>query len=138
MRVFFDASVLLAGLRSTTGGSSFLLLLSEKKKLNPVISRLVLEEIKRNIKKKFSKKELLRLAVWMKRARPKVVSITERDALVYKVLVPLKDTHVLAAANKTRAKYLVTLDKKHLLKIAQDNTNLSFKIVTPKELINLL
>ncbi|MCH7640844.1 putative toxin-antitoxin system toxin component, PIN family [Patescibacteria group bacterium] len=138
MKVFFDASVILAGLMSKTGGSAVLLRLSEKGKLKTATSRLVLEEVKRNIKKKLSKRQLIVFAEWLKKAKPQVVAVSQNEIKKYKEIVASKDAHVIAGAVKTKVKYLVTLDKKHLLKINQEKTSLSFKILTPGDLINLL
>lgn len=138
MKIFLDASVILAGLASETGGSKVLLSLSETGKLTVVVSALVLEEVKRNIEKKFSRRKLLRFASWLKKAKPQVVAVTPREIESYQGIVASKDKHVLAAAAKTRAKYLITLDKRHLLKIDNKKANLPFKILTPGELIKML
>lgn len=137
MKIFLDASVILAGLASKTGGSRILLLSSEKGKLKVVTSNLVLEEVKRNIKKKFGENELIKFAKWLKTAKPGVVNVAEKEINRYKELVASKDAHVLAASHKSKAKYLATLDKKHLLKL-KGQSSLPFNIVTPGELINLL
>lgn len=138
MKVFLDASVILAGLASKTGGSNVLLQLSEKGRLKAVTSNLVLEEIKRNIKKKFGERQLVAFAEWLRKTKPKVVAVNEKEIESYKEIVASKDAHVLAAADKAKVKYLVTLDKKHLLSINQETTSLPFKILTPGDLVNLL
>ena len=138
MKIFLDASVILAGLASETGGSRVLLSLSEQKKIITVVSALVLEEVKRNIEKKFSERELLRFASWLKKAQPQVVAVRKREIESFREIVISKDRHVLASADKAEVNYLVTLDKKHLLIINQKKAPLSFSILTPGELITLL
>jgi predicted nucleic acid-binding protein len=138
VKVFLDASVILAGLASEAGASRILLLLSETKKLSVAVSELVLEEVKRNIKKKFTEKELLSFASWLKKAKPQIITVNRREIESYNGIVISKDRHVLASTKKAEVKYLVTLDKKHLLKIDQEKAALSFKILTPGELITLL
>ena len=49
------------------------------------------------------------------------------------IVTDLGDTHVLASCNESQAKFLVTLDKKHLL-ILQGKIK-GVKIVTPGELL---
>jgi predicted nucleic acid-binding protein len=138
VKIFLDASVILAGLASETGGSRVLLMQSETKKLSVVISELVLEEVKRNIEKKFSEKELLTFAAWFKRAKPQVIAVSKREIELYKKIITSKDAHILASTDKAKVKYLATLDKKHLLKIDHKKASLPFKILTPGELIHLL
>lgn len=138
MKIFLDASVILTGLASETGGSKALLMLSEKKKIGVVVSELVLEEVKGNVKKEFTEKELLSFASWLKKAKPQVIAVSKREIESYKEIVISKDRHVLASAKKAEVKYSVTLDKKHLLKIDQEKANLLFKILTPGKLIQLL
>lgn len=123
---------------SKTGGSAVLLLLSEKGGLKAMTSNLILEEVKRNIKKKLSERQLIKFAEWLSNAKPHVVAMRAKEIESYKDIVAAKDAHVIAAAAKAKVKYLVTLDKKHLLKINQEKTSLSFKILTPGDLINLL
>lgn len=138
MKIFLDASVILAGLASETGGSRVLLLRSETKGLRVTVSEIVLEEVKRNIEKKFSERELLRFIEWLKKAKPQVVAVNRKEIELFKEIVASKDRHVLAAADKAEVKCLVTLDKKHLLKIDQKKAALPFKILTPGELIRLM
>jgi len=137
VKVFLDSSVILAGLKSSSGASNLLLSLSQKRKIQALTSYLVLEEVKRNISKKFSEKELIKLSNWLKNAKPKIVTLSESDIFLYKEVVATKDVHVLGGAHKVNAEFLATLDKKHLLKIRK-NRRLPFKILTPGELINLL
>lgn len=139
MKIFFDTSVILAGLKSPTGGSGYLLQLSEKKKVKAILSELVLEEVKRNIKLKFAEDEFLRFVRWLREAKPLIVRFTnESEIKTYENITARKDAPVLAGANIAKVKFLVTLDKKHLLKLNQEDHNLPFQIVTPGELINLL
>ncbi len=51
------------------------------------------------------------------------------------IVIDLGDSHVLASAIETRADFLVTLDKKHLLILDQKIKDL--KIVSPKQLIQI-
>lgn len=137
MRVFFDASVLLAGAKSNIGGSGVLLQLAENGKIKAVTSWIVLEEVRRNMKKKFRKTVSVSFARWLKATKPEIVKVSESQILKYQGLVIAKDVHVIAAAKKGKAKYLVTLDKRHLLKL-QGHPKVPFQILTPGELINQL
>ena len=63
-------------------------------------------------------------------------NITFREILPYQGLVDIEDAHLIAGAALTKSKYLVTLDKKHLLKLEIKNKFLPLKIVSPKELLS--
>jgi len=133
-KVFLDSSMLLAGLYSDKGGSGTILKKITKKKLIGFISPSIIEETKRNIRKKFSLKLLPKLKKLIK-----IVNIQEifepKDILKYRRLVDIKDLHVLVFAKSSRAEFLITLDKKHFKTEKLQKTNLPFKIATPKEFL---
>ena len=137
MKVFFDASVLLAGAKSKSGGSRVILQLAEKGKIDALTSRIVLEEVKRNLKKKFSQAASVSCARWLKATKPGVINVGEKEIRKYLGFVAAKDAHVLAAAKKGKAGFLVTLDKSHLLKL-KAHPKIPFQILTPRELIKQL
>ena len=56
----------------------------------------------------------------------------------YQGLVDVEDAHLIAGANLTKCGYLVTLDKKHLLRPDIQKKFLSLKIVSPGELLEEL
>ena len=56
----------------------------------------------------------------------------ESEVLEYQDITDDKEAHIIAAADKSKVDYLITLDKKHLLNIKQ---KLPFKIVTPGEFL---
>lgn len=136
MRVFVDTSVILAALGSKTGGSSLVLALGKKSKLQLLTSSTVIEELRRNI--------------------PKInVPVSTAENLVVKskiFLIPVptieevekyekiagKDAHVLASATGSKAEVLITLDKKHLLKKEVKQKVKTIKILTPGELLQRL
>ena len=53
IKVFFDSSVLIAGIASRGGASNRLLILCEKGFITPVISEKVVTEVTRNIEKNY-------------------------------------------------------------------------------------
>ena len=136
MRVFFDASVIIAALLSPNGGSSQLLKYIKLGKIASITSQTVIEEILeedkfRKIKK--SKEEIERFI-----AKSKLIvrkSITTGEIEPYQGLVDIEDAHLIAGANLTRCRYLVTLDKKHLLRPDVQKRFLPLKIVSPGQLL---
>lgn len=136
MRVYFDASVIIAALLSPTGGSSELFKLVRKGVLNGLTSQTVVEEIleegkPRKLKK--SKEELVQFIVNSGLIVRK--NITQKEIESYQGMLDREDAHLIAGANLTRCGYLVTLDKKHLLRHDIRKRFLPLRIVTPKELL---
>lgn len=133
--VLFNASTILAGLKSPMGGSGKLLQWAKQKKITGIISEVILDEVKRNINKVgISKMSINKIAALF----PKLLPAPKKTTVVsfYKVVIDYGDAHILASALEAGAQFLVTLDKKHLLSLQNKikNTN----IVSPKQLIKIL
>ena len=114
MLAFIDASVILAALGSKSGGSSQVLKLVRKRKIDGVTSQAVVEEVFRNANKiKITESEVSRL---ISSSSLKVIPapISEEVEKYLSVTVE-KDAHVVASAIKSKANIIITLDKKHLL-----------------------
>jgi len=135
-KIFIDSSVLIAGLYSNKGGSAKILKKIAQRKLVGFISPPIIEETKRNIRKKFSLKLLSELE-----AIVKGLTIQEtfepQDIFEFKPLINIKDLHVLVFAKNSKADFLITLDKKHFKTKKLQEANLPFKILTPREFLSL-
>lgn len=133
-RIFFNASVILAGLGSPTGGSGKLLNWVRKGSIQGVTSEIILDEVMRNRVKLgisvSSVRTLMKLCAVVPAPKASVVRRFEA------VVIDVGDAHVLASAKEQKADFLVTLDQKHLL-ILQKKIH-TFAIVSPKELIDRL
>lgn len=134
MRVFFDTSVLIAGVKNKIGGSGFLLLLTEKGRIRAILSSLIIEETRRNLGTKLGQKATLEFVAWFAKTKPIIVQVSKAEIERYHKFVATKDAHVLAAAAKSKAQVLVTLDQKHLLSL-RDKASFPFRILLPLELI---
>lgn len=135
-KVFLDASVIIAGMNSSTGASNFILKLSKDKKIRSFVSEMVIQEVVRNLKKKLPDKVLIEFFKYLSESNFKKVEFEgESEVLKYQGITDAKDVHIIAAADKSKVDYLVTLDKKHLLNLRQ---KLPFKIVTPGEFLKQL
>ncbi len=134
--VLFNASVVLAGLKSPTGGSARLLDFVKTNKIKGLISEVIFDEVLRNASRiGFNGEQLskrIRSIFPTIEKEPAKASIDKFTSLV----IDLGDTHVLASTYESNSDFLVTLDKKHLL-ILQDQVK-DFKIVTPGQLIEML
>lgn len=134
--VLFNASVILAGLKSPTGGSAKLLSLSKEEKICGVISEIVFDEVVRNTSKiGFEKKQVIkRIRTIFKH----IVSAPKKETvdLFQNIVIDEGDSHILGSCREIKAEFLVSLDKKHLL-ILQKKIRW-VKIVSPGELIETL
>ncbi len=124
IKVVLDASVYLAGMGSVGGGSRLILEAAKTGAIKVVMSALVVDEVKRNFRK-FTSGQKDYFLGWIAAVEPKVVRLTEKEVEKQAEMVVSKDAHVLALAVKARANFLVTLDKKHLLKLRGWKRNLA-------------
>lgn len=136
MRVFFDASVIIAALLSKTGGSSKLLKYINLKKIIGITSQTVIEELLEEDKPKRIKRSKEEIEKFIADSGLLVrESITAQEIAPYQGLIEVEDAHLIAGAKLTKCPYLVTLDKKHLLRKDIQQRFLPLKIVSPKELL---
>lgn len=130
-RVFFNASVVLSGLRSPSGGSAKLLSWVKKGIIRGIVSELILDEAMRNSQKVGVKQEeVKKIAHFFQN-----ISVPDKTAVSHfeTIIVDSGDAHVLASSIEANAEYLVTLDKKHILVLAAKLKNI--KIITPGQFI---
>lgn len=139
MRVFFDASVIIAALLSPSGGSSELLKYIRLGKIVGITTQTVIEEILEEDKFQRIKKSQKEIEHFIARSRLIVRKpITTDDIEPYQGLVDIEDAHLIAGANLTRCRHLVTLDKKHLLRPDIQKKFLPLKIISPGQLLTEL
>ena len=136
MRVFFDASVIIAALLSPTGGSALILKFIKISFIIGITSQTVIEEVleeKHFLKIKRSKGEIENFITQSRLIIRKTIAVDEITP--YQNLIDPEDAHLIAGANLTKCEYLVTLDKKHLLRSDIQENFLPLRIVSPKELL---
>ena len=136
MRVFFDASVIIAALLSPTGGSALILKFIKIGFIIGITSQTVIEEVleeKHFLKIKRSKGEIENFITQSRLIIRKTIAVDEITP--YQNLIDPEDAHLIAGANLTKCEYLVTLDKKHLLRSDIQENFLPLRIVSPKELL---
>ncbi len=115
-RVFLDATCWMAAAGSETGGSSAIILLAQTLLLVLVGSRMVLQEAERNIQAKMTPTALQRFYLLLAAVKLELCEpTTPEEEEQWAELTAEKDRHVLAAALKSKADVLVTLDRKHIL-----------------------
>lgn len=134
MRVYFDASVIIAAILSPNGGSSLLLKYVNLGRIRGITSQTVIDEILDKTEKlKKSKGDIQQFIV----VSGLVVreSIATEEIEPYQNQVDVEDAHLVAGAKLTKCTYLVTLDKKHLLRSDIKEKFLPLCILSPKELL---
>jgi putative PIN family toxin of toxin-antitoxin system len=134
--VLFNASVILAGLKSPTGGSAKLLRWSNQKRIIGITSEIILNEVTHHARKiGFEEKQIIKsmLSAFAKISpAPKSSTVKVYDQIV----LDHGDAHVLASGQEAKAEFLVTLDKKHLLALRKKIHQI--KVVSPGQLIEKL
>lgn len=136
LRIFFDASVLVAAAKSPSGGSSKCLDICKGGKFQAITTSLVIDvEAESAIKSKFSYNELNRFNQEIIPSLKLVKSPRGKEIAEYTRLIYGKDAHVLAGAIKSKANVLLTLDRKHFKTFTLKSTKLPFAILTPKEFL---
>lgn len=136
MKVFFDASVIIAALLSPTGGSAKVFRFVKLGLIKGISSQTVIEEVleeKHLPKIKKTEEEIVKFIASSDLVIRKTV--TDDEIHPYQNLVHIEDAHLIAGANLTKCKYLLTLDKKHLLHSEIKEKFLPLSIVSPKELL---
>lgn len=124
--VLFNASVIISAIYSSKGGSAKLLRWVKERKIIGIVSELIFDEVRQHVISPLVEK------IFIITTSPSEETIT----IYKKIVLDDGDGHILASAKELEVHYLVTLDKKHLLSIK--NKVKDFKIVSPKELIEML
>jgi len=136
MRVFFDASVIIAALLSPTGGSAQIFNFMKAGLIKGVASQTVIQEVLEEDKPQKIKKSKEEIEQFIAQSGIVVRKPVTVDEIVpYQNLVDVEDAHLIAGANLTKCQFLVTLDKKHLLRSDIKQRFLPLSIVSPKELL---
>ncbi len=114
IRVLLNASVILSGLHSPTGGSSKVLKWSKEKKIKGIISETIYNEVLKHADKlRLDRKEIHNKLLSFARIYPAPKKQTVEK--FKSVIMDYGDAHVLASYEELHCSALVSLDKKHIL-----------------------
>jgi putative PIN family toxin of toxin-antitoxin system len=135
-RLFLDASVWIAAAGSATGGSAMILELCRRKEVRITVTRLVLLEAERNIRKKLTRDALLRFYSDLAALDLTVIETPAGDDIdVQSRIIDRKDAHVLASAIAGRVDTLLTLDRKDFMSEKVLHAGLPCRIMTPGDFL---
>lgn len=134
IRVFVDASVLIAASYSPTGASREIIRQAIRGNVTLIASELVLEETRKNLRAK-APEALVSLEQVLDIVPFELVQPTEQQVLQAASYTALKDAPIVAAAKRARVDYLVSLDRRHLVGVPEVAQRSGLKIVLPEELL---
>lgn len=136
-KVFFDASVIIAAILSPTGGSAKLLTFTKNRTIIAITSQTVIDEVIDHTEKIHKTPE--QILLYMKESGVLVRErVTQAEIKKVSAVIDSTDAHLLVGALGSRCHYLVTLDKKHLLRSDVQKMVKPLRIVNPKELLGKL
>ena len=134
--VFLDANMIFSAAYSDTGGYAYIFQLAKKSRLTLYSSRLAIKEAERNLRKKADTQKVLNFYDLLNEIPIKLIDVNRTKAKEkFSDLVGKKDSPILASAIASKAKFFLTLDKKHFLNEKVLKENLPIKIVNPSQFI---
>ena len=136
-RVFLDSNVIFSGFYSLQGTPGQILRLCINGKMTIVISRQVLDEVIRNVRRKLP--DILEPVIdFLSTAPIEIVANPGSEEVVGKRLnLPIGDAAVLLAASKAEPDFFVTGDN-HFLKKPELEKEINLRIVTPAQLLRII
>lgn len=134
-KVFLDSSVLMAAAISSTGNARELINRGFIQELELYISPDVLEETERNLKLK-APQALDKFYDFRESLIAKLVKPTQKQVLEVAKHIEPKDAPIVAGAIFSKADFLVSYDRKHLLQQKEKIKNFfHLLVVTPDEVL---
>ncbi len=136
-RLFLDSSVLFAGIISAIGAARALLLLSEARQINLLVSEQVIAETERALARKAPlvlnevRRVILLTEIQVVRNPP----LDEVKAHLYWMADPA-DVPILLSPMRSRVDYLITLNRRHFLDDPMVAQRSGLMIGTPGEALN--
>ncbi len=136
MKVFFDVSIIIAAILSKTGGSALLFEYIKIDKIIGISSLTAIDEILEDDKSKKLNKSKEELEKFIASSGLLIRErINSQNITPYRGMIDIEDAHLIAGAKLTKCEYLVTLDKKRLLREDIQKRFLPLQIISPKELL---
>jgi predicted nucleic acid-binding protein len=135
-RILVDASVLIAGCGSNTGASRAILSAAEIGLFRIVVTRQILDESERNLRKKLPT-SLPVLADVLVRSRPEILPDPDPKASArWHDFIHVNDAQILEAAVVTQVNRIVSLNTRHFT--PQLGAKIGIPIQTPEQFVQEL
>lgn len=132
-RIFVDANVLIAGADSRSGASNAVLQMAEIGLYTLVVSRLVLDEAERNLRKKLPR-SLSNFARQMMQIPFEIIAPPSVEEVArWQTIIEAKDAPILATAVSAQVDRFLTLNTKDFTLEVAAQTEL--RIMTPGEFV---
>lgn len=136
IKVFLDASVLVAASASVKGASAYVLHLARQRKIQAFVSEDALSEAVKNVNLKLDDIGEERLKTYLIKANLKLVDSPEAEAIALcEKFIHFKDAPILAGALANKINVLLTLDRKHFLTKSVADFAKPMKIFTPGDFL---
>lgn len=140
LRVFVDASVLIAGILSNQGASRAIVNLGREGVLDLVITEEIIKEVYISVKNKYPdikySESLYQVISGLKKCIQKNPDWQETNQFTG-LISDHNDRYVLAGAYKYKVNTLVTLDRKHFFTDDLNRANLPFTIQLPGDFMKI-
>ncbi|MDJ0754822.1 MAG: PIN domain-containing protein [Ardenticatenaceae bacterium] len=130
-RIFVDANVLIAGAASKKGASRAILMLAEIGLVELVVSRQILDEVERNLRKKLPQSLPVFAEVLAAIPLQIVADPPEKEVQPWTSVIEVKDAPLIAAATREKVERFVTLNTRDFTPEGGKKSGL--KIQTPGE-----
>jgi len=138
-KAFLDSNILFSATLSSKGASRKILHLSAERAIHTVISQQVVDEVERNLSRKYP--ELLDLFPSLLQEAQVDIEDDPSQEEIRRVLPYLPfppDAALLAAAQKSQADYFVTGDKEHFLSKPELKEHAGLRILSPRAFLEAL
>ncbi len=136
-KAFFDASIIIAAILSPIGGSAKLFGFAINKSIVAITSQTVIDEVIDHAQKIHKTPEEIFLFIKMS-GMLVLERVTQRETEKISGIVDSDDAHLLVGARGAKCHYLLTLDKKHLLRADVKKLVAPLCVVNPKDLLGIL
>jgi predicted nucleic acid-binding protein len=138
LSVFIDSSVLFAAALSSHGSARDLLIAATRDDVDLFVSSFVLVETERNLARK-APRALPAFRAFRDSGLLRVIDPSQADVQHIALTIEPKDAPIVAAAISTKALYLASYDRKHLLAVADlIRSQYGILVATPDELLDAL
>jgi len=133
-KIFLDSNIFITGLGSTTGASADILRLIQSANLEVFTSKLVVDEVGRNLAKKLPKYLPIYFKVLSETGINIYSNIRNINTQISNWISKHSDVVIFSTAQKLKIDYFITLNRKHFYQ-KEVKKLANFKIITPAEFL---